>query len=137
MAIDVRLLAELDLIVQLILIFALLAASRLAMAKEFKTHCTLMRYAVPVQILAILAVMLPSMYGYLSNASTNPLFDSEILIHHTLGLMVVVLWVYINLIFMGVLKARLRIKTTMRLALASWAASMLLGLHLYWTVYLS
>jgi putative membrane protein len=137
MAIDVRLLAELDLIVQLILAVVLLVASRLALARDFKKHCALMRFAVPVQILAILGVMLPSMYGYFHNPSTDPLLDFEILIHHTLGLMVVALWTYINLIFMNVLKPKIGIKTMMRLALGCWAASMVLGLYLYWSVYLS
>ena len=136
MAIDVRLLAELDLIVQLILVVALLVASRLALARDFKKHCALMRFAVPVQILAILGVMLPSMYGYLNNPSTDRLLDFEILIHHTLGLMVVALWIYINLIFMNILKPKIRLKTMMRLALSCWAASMALGLYLYWSVYL-
>jgi putative membrane protein len=137
MAIEVRLLAELDLIVQLILAVVLLVASRLARARDFKKHCALMRFAVPVQILAILGVMLPSMYGYSHNPSTDPLLDFEILIHHTLGLMVVALWTYINLIFMNVLKPKIGIKTMMRLALGCWAASMVLGLYLYWSVYLS
>ena len=78
MAIDVRLLAELDLIVQLILAVVLLFAFRLALARDFKRHCALMRFAVPVQILAILGVMLPSMYGYFRNSSTDPLLDFEI-----------------------------------------------------------
>jgi putative membrane protein len=94
-----------------------------------------MRFAVPVQILAILGVMLPSMYGYLRNPPKDPLFNYEILIHHTLGLMVVALWIYINLIFMNVLKPEIRVKTMMRLALGCWAASMVLGLYLYWAVY--
>ena len=137
MAIDVRLLAESNFLVQLILVVALLVAARLALARDFKKHCALMRIAVPVQILAILAVMLPSMYGYFRNPSTDPLLDFEILIHHTLGLMVVALWVYINLIFMNVLKPKIGLKTIMRLALGCWAASMVLGLYLYWSVYLS
>ena len=87
-----------------------------------------MRFAVPVQILAILSVMLPSMYGYLHNSSTDPLLDFEILIHHSLGLMVVALWININLIFMNILKPKIGIKTMMRLALGCWAASMVLGL---------
>ena len=137
MSIDVRLLAELDLIVQLILGVVLLVAFRLALARDFKKHCALMRFAVPVQILAILGVMLPSMYGYSHNSSTDPLLDFEILIHHTLGLMVVALWIYINLIFMNILKPKVRLKIMMRLALGCWAASMVLGLYLYWSVYLS
>jgi len=96
-----------------------------------------MRIAVPVQILAVMGVMLPSMYGYLRNTSISPLFGSEILIHHTLGLGVMVLWVYINLIFMRIIGPGIKIRTVMRTALVFWAASMLLGLHLYLVAYLS
>ena len=92
---------------------------------------------MPVQILAILGVMLPSMYGYFHNPSTDQLLDFEIMIHHTLGLMVVALWIYINLIFMNILKPKVRLKIMMRLALGCWAASMVLGLYLYWSVYFS
>ena len=137
MVIDFQMLVELNLIVQMILVLLLYVASRLAIGGDFKKHCTLMRIAVPVQILTVLGVMLPSMYGYLRNTSTETLFNSEILIHHSLGLGVVFLWIYINIIFMGFLKPAIKIRTMMRLALASWAVSMLIGLHLYWVVYLS
>jgi hypothetical protein len=114
----------------------LYVASRLAMGGDFKKHCTLMRIAVPVQILTVMGVMLPSMYGYLRNTSTTSLFDSEILIHHSLGLVVVFLWIYINVIFMGILKPAIKIRTIMRVALICWTISLILGLHLYWVVYL-
>jgi uncharacterized membrane protein YozB (DUF420 family) len=137
MVIDFQMLVELNLIVQMILVLLLYVASRLAIRGDFKKHCTLMRIAVPVQILTVLGIMLPSMYGYLRNTSTVSLFGSEILIHHSLGLGVVFLWIYINIIFMGILKPAIKIRTMMRLALISWAVSMLIGLHLYWVVYLS
>jgi hypothetical protein len=136
MVIDFRMLTELNLVIQMILVLVLYVASRLAMGGDFKKHCTLMRIAVPVQILTVMGVMLPSMYGYLRNTSTTSLFDSEILIHHSLGLVVVFLWIYINVIFMGILKPAIKIRTMMRLALICWTISLILGLHLYWVVYL-
>ena len=136
MAIDVVLLAELNLAVQLILSLMLLIAFRLAQAKNFKKHCTMMRIAIPIQILAVLGIMLPSMYGYEQNISTGSLFFLEITIHHVLGLGVLVLWVYINLVFMRLLNPLMKIRVAMRLALVFWAASMALGLHLYFITYL-
>jgi hypothetical protein len=94
-----------------------------------------MRIAVPVQIFTVMGVMLPSMYGYLRNTSTTSLFDSEILIHHSLGLAAVFLWIYINVIFAGFLKPAIKIRTMMWIALISWTVSLILGLHLYWVVY--
>ncbi len=137
MIIDVRLLIALNLVIQLILVLVLLVAFRFALHKDFKKHCTLMRIAVPVQILAVLGVMLPSMNRYLSVSPAGSAFGSEILIHHALGLGVVILWIYINLIIMRVLKPKVKIRNVMRLALSFWAASLLLGLHLYWAFYLS
>jgi uncharacterized membrane protein YozB (DUF420 family) len=136
MTIDVRLLAELNLAVQLILALVLLIAFRLAKDRNFKKHCTVMRIAVPIQILVVLGIMLPSMYGYEQNISTGHLFFLEILVHHVLGLGVLALWVYINLIFMKLLNPLLKIRIAMRLALVFWAASMVLGLHLYFVAYL-
>ena len=135
MAVDLRLLAETNLAVQLILSLALLIAAGLARKRDFARHCKLMRAAVPVQIIAVLVVMLPSMNGYLGGGTSGPI-GAEVLIHHTFGLIVLVLWTYINLVFMRVIKSRRWIRASMRLAFASWAASMLLGLHLYWAVYL-
>jgi hypothetical protein len=136
MAIDVRLLAELNLAVQLILALILLFAFKLARTRNFKKHCTVMRIAVPMQILAVLGIMLPSMYGYEQNISTGSLFFLEISVHHLLGLGVLVLWIYINLVFMNFLSPFLKIRIAMRLALLCWAASMALGLHLYYVAYL-
>lgn len=137
MAIDVKLLAELNLAIQLILASMLLIAFRLALIRNYRKHCTVMKIAVPLQILAVLAVMLPSMYGYEQNASTGHLFFLEISIHHILGLGLIALWIYINLVFMSLLKPLLKIKTAMRLALIFWVFSFVLGLHIYYIAYLS
>jgi uncharacterized membrane protein YozB (DUF420 family) len=136
MTIDVRMLAELNLTVQLILAIMLLIAFRLALTRNYKKHCTVMRIAVPIQILAVLGVMLPSMYGYEQNTSTGHLFFLEISIHHILGLGLIVLWIYINLVFMSLLNPLLKIRITMRLALIFWAVSMALGLHIYYIAYI-
>jgi hypothetical protein len=120
----------------LILVLMLLIAFRLARARDFKKHCTMMRIAVPIQILTVLGIMLPSMYGYEQNIFTGSLFFLEISVHHVLGLGVLLLWVYINLIYMRLINPLLKIKIAMRLALIFWAASMVLGLHLYLVTYL-
>jgi hypothetical protein len=134
--VSVHAIAELNLAVQLILVLMLLIAFRLARARDFKKHCTMMRIAVPIQILTVLGIMLPSMYGYEQNISTGSLFFLEISVHHVLGLGVLLLWVYINLVFMRLINPLLKIRIAMRLALVFWAASMVLGLHLYLVTYL-
>jgi hypothetical protein len=134
--VSVHVIAELNLAIQLILVLMLLIAFRLARARDFKKHCTMMRIAVPIQILTVLGIMLPSMYGYEQNIFTGSLFFLEISVHHVLGLGVLLLWVYINLIYMRLINPLLKIKIAMRLALIFWAASMVLGLHLYLVTYL-
>ena len=71
------------------------------------------------------------MLGYIKNEQPGALFSAEMLIHHTLGLVVIVLWVYINLVFAGVIKRRRRLVLAMRLAFASWVLAFFMGVHMY------
>lgn len=135
MAIDVKTIAEINLGVQLLLTLTLIGAVYLAKSKKFGNHCKVMRIAVPIQILAILAIMLPSMNGYLVHGTPSPLFRAEMLVHHSIGLAIVVLWIYINLIFLGYMRPRFKIRTAMRLALAFWALSLFMGFHMFVSIY--
>jgi uncharacterized membrane protein YozB (DUF420 family) len=135
MSFDVKTIAEINLGVQLLLTLILIGAVYLAKNKKFSSHCKVMRITVPVQILAILAIMLPSMDGYLVHGTPGPLFRAEMLAHHSIGLAIVVLWVYINLIFLKYLRPRFKIKTAMRLALALWALSLVMGFHMFVSIY--
>ena len=135
MSFDVKTIAEINLGVQLLLTLILIGAVYLAKNKKFGNHCKVMRIAVPVQILAILAIMLPSMNGYLVRGTPGPLFQAEMLAHHSIGLAIIVLWVYINLIFLKYLRPRFKIRTAMRLALALWALSLVMGFHMFVSIY--
>ena len=86
-----------NLAVQILLIITVFGAVYLARRKKLTKHCTVIRVAVPIQIVAILVVMLPSMLGFIENMLSLPFFYPVVLIHHSLGLVVVGLWVYINL----------------------------------------
>ncbi len=133
MAIDVRTLALTNLTVQILLIILVSAAVYLAKKKgELTKHCTFMRVLVPVQIIAIITIMLPSLLGVLANP---PSFITEILLHHALGILVVVLWIYINLSFGKPWQPR-NLALFMRSAFACWILALLLGLHLYLIIYL-
>jgi hypothetical protein len=68
MAFDIKTLAAVNLGIQLLLTLVLLGAVHLAKSMKFEKHCKVMRIAFPVQILAILAVMLPSRAATLSMA---------------------------------------------------------------------
>jgi hypothetical protein len=120
---------------QIILGLLLAGAVILVKRRRFNLHCMATRVAFIAQILTILAIMLPAMSFY-KNAP-DLLFRSEILMHHITGLGAVILWIYINMVYMKRLKrlSRLSLKRSMQLAAGMWGASMLLGLHIYIKLY--
>jgi putative membrane protein len=75
------------------------------------------------------------MNGYLVHGTPGPFFQAEMLAHHSIGLAIIVLWVYINLIFLKYLRPRFKIRTVMRLALALWALSLVMGFHMFVSIY--
>ena len=135
MVIDVKTLAMANLAVQILLIMTVFGAVYLARNKKLVKHCTIIRIAVPVQIIAILLVMLPSMMGFIENVPPLPFFYPEMLIHHSLGLVVVGLWVYINLGIERRVRMPRNRAAVMWLALGAWIASLFLGLSIYFTLY--
>lgn len=135
MPIDIKTVATANLAIQILLFVFASGAVYLARNREPGRHCTLMRVLVPVQIIAIALVMLPSMLAYLKNDSPVPFFNIEMLLHHTLGLALVVLWIYINLVF-GKSWMPPNFRAVMRSAFVLWIFSLLFGVHMYiriWT----
>ena len=135
MPLDYQTLVASDLILQLILAAALGFAVFLAKKKNFQKHCLVLRLAVTAQILAVLALMSPAMALILEPGRPNGLFQAEVLLHHSLGLVVVLLWIYINLVYLGRLKARLSLRRAMQAAAGLWVASLILGFHIYLKLY--
>lgn len=136
MAFDVRILAVTNLTVQLLLIILISVAAYLAKKRQLKKHCTIMMVAVPVQIIAIAGVMLPSMLGYVQYGQPYSFFNIEIWAHHILGLAVIALWIYINLVFRRLIKIRGRLVNHMRLAFVLWLLVLFTGLHLYIVIWM-
>lgn len=124
-----------NLALQLILTAALAYALILAMKGQSQRHCLATRLAFAAQILSILAMMSPAMESILEPGRPNGLFQAEVLAHHALGLAAVLLWVYINLVFLRRIRARLPAKQAMQAAAACWMASLALGFHIYWRMY--
>jgi len=120
-----------NLILQLILVAALGYAVFLAKKKSFQRHCLVLRIAVLAQILAVLALMSPAMANILGPGRSGGLFQAEVLVHHSLGLAVVLLWIYINLVYLGRLQARLALRLAMQAAAGLWVVSLILGFHIY------
>jgi len=136
MVFDVKTQAMINLTVQVLLIMSVSGAVFLVKKRNLGKHCVVMRVAVLLQIIAIASVMLPSMLGYIENEQRSIFFNMEMLVHHTLGLIVIAIWIYINLVFAEVMKIRVRLETAMRLALASWILSLIIGLHMYLLIWM-
>ncbi len=135
MPLDYQTLVASNLILQLILAAALGFDVFLAKKKNYQKHCFVLRLAVTVQIMIILVLMSPAMGPILAPGRPNGLFQVEVLLHHGLGLAVVLLWIYINLVYLGRLKARLALRWVMQAAAGLWVASLILGFHIYLKLY--
>jgi uncharacterized membrane protein YozB (DUF420 family) len=135
MAIDIRALATANLVVQLVVIALVLGAVYLARRGRVIRHCTIVRGAVVVQIITILAVMLPSLLGYVGNVPPIPFLYPELLIHHILGFVLIAIFIYVNLEVGHVIRPIVKRKDAMWTALGVWLVALALGIILYLTVY--
>jgi uncharacterized membrane protein YozB (DUF420 family) len=135
MAIDIRTLATANLVVQLVLIALVLGAVYSARRGRVIRHCTIVRGTVVVQIITILAIMLPSLLGYVENVPPIPFLYPELLIHHILGLVLIAIFVYVNLEVGRVIRPVVKRKNAMRTALGVWLIAIALGINIYLTVY--
>jgi hypothetical protein len=123
--------ALVDLIFQILLVLMVSIAGFFAKKGHLKVHCTMMRVAVPIQIVAVLWIMLPAMLGYVRYGASGSFLNIEVWIHHILGLIVIVLWILINLVFLKVIRFRVRLLVPMRAAFVLWLIVLALGIHLY------
>ncbi len=137
MVIDVRTLATANLAVQLVLIVFVFSAVYLARKGRVTRHCAIQRTTVSVQIVTILVVMLPSLLGYVQDVQAVPFLFSEMLIHHTLGLVLIGTWIYINLEVGRVIHPRVKRKNAMWFAFSVWMIAIALGVNIYLTIYTS
>ncbi|MFC2068349.1 hypothetical protein ACFLTP_05025 [Chloroflexota bacterium] len=136
MDIDIKTLTITNLTFQLLLFITVSIAAYLAKKRQLKKHCTIMMIAIPVQILTIAGMMMPSMLGYVRYWQPTSLLNLEIWAHHILGLVVIALWIYVNLVFRGVIKIHGRLIIPMRLAFLLWLLVLFIGLHLYITIWI-
>jgi uncharacterized membrane protein YozB (DUF420 family) len=79
--------------------------------------------------------MLPSLLGYVENVPPVPFLYPELLIHHVLGLVLIVIFIYVNLDVGRVIRPVVKRKNAMRTALGVWMVSIAIGIHIYFTVY--
>ncbi len=132
MTISPQTIAFINLAVQVLIIVTVLTAAYLARKKrKFKNHCTIMRFVVPVQILSSIMIMFPSLIGQLEFGDRGPLFDAEAILHHTMGIAIFLIFIFVNLVLLRVIKIRVRLRLFMRTAFSLWMIAFLIGLHLF------
>ncbi len=136
MVLDVKSQALVNLTIQVLLIMTVSGAVFLVRKRNLGKHCAVIRISVLIQAIAITGVMLPSMLGYIENEQRGMFFNIEMLVHHALGLIVIAIWIYINLVFAGVMRIIVRLETAMRLALASWILAFIIGFHMYLLIWM-
>jgi putative membrane protein len=136
MVFDVKTQAMVNLSIQVLLILTVSGAVFLAKKRNLGKHCIVMKISVLLQLIAIAVVMLPSMLGYIETGQQNTFFNIEMYVHHTLGLIVIAIWIYINLVFAGVMRIRGRLTTAMRLALVAWILALIIGIHMYLSIWM-
>ena len=136
MVFNIKIQAMINLAVQVLLIITVSGAVFLAKKGNLGKHCAVIRVAVPLQIIAIAVVMLPSMLGYIETGQQNTFFNIEMYVHHTLGLIVITIWIYINLVFAGVMRVRGRLATAMRVALVAWILALVIGIYMYLLIWM-
>ena len=131
---NIKTLAAINLAVQALLLVTVLVSVYLARKGQLNRHCSVMRVAVALQLLTIIAIMLPAMLGYVKHPR-QPAFQTEMLIHHSLGALVILLWIYINLAVTHRVKVVGKLATYMWTAFIIWVAAFPLGLYLYFQVF--
>ncbi len=130
-ALDIKTLAAINLMIQIVLIIVLFFAAFKAKKGEIKTHCIGLKIAVLLQLAAIFIFMLPSFPGY----KANNVFDLVIIFHHILGLVLVGLWIYVNLVYSGFIRWPENFRYIMRIAFALWIVAFLIGAYINIRIY--
>lgn len=136
MVFDVKTQVIVNLTIQVLLIMTISGAVCLVKKRNLGRHCAFMRISLLVQMIAIAGVMLPSMLGYIEHEQRGVFFNIEMLAHHALGLAVIVIGIYINLAFGGVIRIWGRLVSAMRLVLALWILALIIGLHMYLIIWI-
>jgi uncharacterized membrane protein YozB (DUF420 family) len=115
---------------QLVLLVALLVGGTVGMRRHFRRHCLFMRVLFGLQIVAIAVFMIRS-FGLYSVPFVVAGWTIALIIHHVFGLVMIALFVYINLAWLGAIRPPRRYRQFMRVAFSSWLIALVLGLYVY------
>jgi hypothetical protein len=123
--------ALVNLIIQIVLTAGVIVAFYLARKHKLRWHCRVMRTVIAIEILSIIRAMTWPLVDFVREPPPLRLLTTEAVVHHSLGLLVIFLFIYVNLVFEGVIKTGWGLKAIMRTAAVLWAVTLILGIHLY------
>jgi putative membrane protein len=127
--------AQIDIVVQALVLAIVLAGAYQALVKKrLIRHCRIIRVAMVIQLLTVLFRMLPALVTNLRNPGQAP-FEGEMLLHHSLGVLLILLFVYISLAVAGWVRVAGPLAWYMRTALIIWSVVFMIGIHLYTRIY--
>ena len=89
-----------------------------------------MRIIVGALLATTAAVMLPTLVNFTRYPSFSWFFI-ESWIHHVLGLIVLVIFIYVNLVSLRLIKVKHRLLGSMWIATSAWLLSFAMGVHIY------
>jgi hypothetical protein len=98
--------------------------------KTIKKHCTLMRITVGLLLVTTFAVMLTTLVNFTRYPFFSWLFI-ESWIHHVMGLILLLIFIYANLVSLRLIKVKQRMRRPMWIATAAWFLSFVMGVHNY------
>jgi len=130
MALDPGSYGLINMILQTILFFGIVAGIAYARKRKTMLHCKIISVAWLFQLFMIVLFMSPVMRAT-NDSSIDSMLGVEVLLHHGFGLLVFLLVPYLHFILSGKLKAIINLRILMKVAAFSWTLSYLLGLHIF------
>lgn len=122
-----------NLIVQAVLLVGVCIGATLAATRKYDRHCLFMRVTVGLQVVAIGVFMIAPLKRWVSDY--RGWFRALLLVHHSLGVIVILLFIYINLALAGWVKAPKRMRNVMRSTLGLWLVVLALGGYIYYFIW--
>jgi len=132
-ALDIKTLATINLVIQIVLMIVLFFAALWAKKGDVNKHCNILKIAFLFQLAAIFIFMQPSFPGYI--VINGSILDSVKIFHHILGSVLVGLWIYVNLVYSKYIRWPGNFRSIMRIAFALWILAFFIGAYIFIRIY--
>jgi uncharacterized membrane protein YozB (DUF420 family) len=125
---------DINLIMQIVILFTLLLGFQFKRMKNYSGHGKTMMFALALNLILIIFVMVPSLVIYAGALLTEPLLGLIIALHAICGTIAALLAITIIIAWRSVPAEKLgcrRRKRLMRPTITIWTAALLLGITFY------